>query len=554
MKKKFLFICLLFLSPTIVNAIDDSDYVYMEQRQSQGAMCVVSAEVKYAGNQKINKIDETVEVTQTSDPDDDDQDTTTIKYTLIGYGNSGKTRCESQIQEYDYNTEFELYTFPGSNLCIEFGEKLDSSDISFYENYYKFLPQYYKTGSVSECSKVTTEEGRYVVKYIREGTGRNIKVFRTRGTIINGQFVLGDKKEIAIVDIINFLEKTKKTFEQWKADIYRGTIDDHLIKLSTVLDPNSKNLPPHKWTAKSVYDPNDYNFIPRVVDGVSRTYSYRKLITFVKGEGDKIYIVEGHFKPGTEAEENTEWIEGQGNVIVKNFIQTSKTQVSQKFIDDYLYEESDNLENKIEAYLGYKNDIQESIRNNYENERVGGLKDGRLFPSNQITRGQVASLLVIALDVDRRNVSGTNFSDVPSDHINYSDVLALKNLKVLQGKSDGLYHPDDLVSREEFVSTVIRLMESKNFKFNLFDNALKVSTHRLFPDIVEGPHKQNVVRLSNMKYTEGDERVINGYSDGSFKGSNPITIHEAGIIAKQAREAYLKYLSVTDPAVYSNYF
>lgn len=68
-------------------------------------------------------------------------------------------------------------------------------------------------------------------------------------------------------------------------------------------------------------------------------------------------------------------------------------------------------------------------------------------PNESITRGQMASILVKALDLDISDVKNPNFKDVPTTHQFYPYIAKLANEGILGGKSDGTFGIDEPLTR-----------------------------------------------------------------------------------------------------------
>ncbi|MGB4608637.1 MAG: S-layer homology domain-containing protein, partial [Sedimentibacter sp.] len=79
--------------------------------------------------------------------------------------------------------------------------------------------------------------------------------------------------------------------------------------------------------------------------------------------------------------------------------------------------------------------------------------------------------------------------------------------------SDGLFRPDDKISRAEFVSLLIRVLGISNQ-----DAVLK------FTDVKPGDWFAKDVALA------AEKGYVKGYEDGSFKPNSPITRQEIGTI------------------------
>ncbi len=232
---------------------------------------------------------------------------------------------------------------------------------------------------------------------------------------------------------------------------------------------------------------------------------------------------------------------------------TSKIKILHEKVVNFVLDNSQHYGNRVQHFLIQKNTAERIIRDLYENERVGGYDGEMLYPNEQINRAEIASLIVIAFDINRENLSGNNFPDVDPNNPSYNDILALKNMGVLTGKTGGNYEPDSYVTRGEMVSMIIRTMESMGFDFDILDKLLENADKKVFSDVGTEIHSDNIMRLANLKFDESGKRVVNGYSDNSFKSDRFINRHEASTIAKQGQLGYILWLQIKDPTEYSKY-
>lgn len=84
-----------------------------------------------------------------------------------------------------------------------------------------------------------------------------------------------------------------------------------------------------------------------------------------------------------------------------------------------------------------------------------GCAPGRYCPQRAVTRAQLATLLVRAMD-DVDPASGTRFSDVPSGSTHAGAIAALADGGIIQGCGGGGFCPDDRVSRAQVATLLTR--------------------------------------------------------------------------------------------------
>lgn len=98
------------------------------------------------------------------------------------------------------------------------------------------------------------------------------------------------------------------------------------------------------------------------------------------------------------------------------------------------------------------NKFYHHIEHLYALEIVSGYSDGTFKPGEPISRGQFAKM--VALGIESIGLScpsqhTNSFPDVPPGSLWYEYVQCLKDLQISSGFSDGLYHPDDSITRAE---------------------------------------------------------------------------------------------------------
>lgn len=110
---------------------------------------------------------------------------------------------------------------------------------------------------------------------------------------------------------------------------------------------------------------------------------------------------------------------------------------------------------------------------------------------------------------------GTTFTDI-SAHKNQPAVEALAARGILNGKDDGLFHPDDTMTRAEFAATVVRAL------------GLTPKAVTKFSDVASSAWYAGYVGTA---YTYG---IVNGKSDTAFDPSGTISRQEAALMVTRA--------------------
>jgi hypothetical protein len=128
--------------------------------------------------------------------------------------------------------------------------------------------------------------------------------------------------------------------------------------------------------------------------------------------------------------------------------------------------------------------------------------------------------------------SAAAFPDVPAGHPNADAIEYVQAQGIVQGYSDGTYHPDDSVNRAEFTKILVgSLSLSSDEKAGCFGNqqhAPETESFDLFTDVQEGHWFWPFVCVARSR------SMVQGYADGSFKPENGINFAEAAKIVTTA--------------------
>lgn len=96
-------------------------------------------------------------------------------------------------------------------------------------------------------------------------------------------------------------------------------------------------------------------------------------------------------------------------------------------------------------------------------DAISGYSNGNFYPDSEITRGQIAKMIVLALgeqyledEIDPPPFPP--FPDVPPNHPFYFYVMRMKDLGITQGYSDGTYRPDAPITRGELAAFLTRAL------------------------------------------------------------------------------------------------
>jgi hypothetical protein len=125
---------------------------------------------------------------------------------------------------------------------------------------------------------------------------------------------------------------------------------------------------------------------------------------------------------------------------------------------------------------------------------------------------------------------GSLFKDLGDSHPALGAIKELNNEGIIKGYSNGLYHPDDAVTRGQAAAVINRALHltapsSSNFK--------DVSTSNPFAADIAAIEKAG---------------IIQGYSDGTFRPYDPMTRAQMAVIVTKAFQKNVSIASSSKPA------
>jgi len=95
-----------------------------------------------------------------------------------------------------------------------------------------------------------------------------------------------------------------------------------------------------------------------------------------------------------------------------------------------------------------------------EHNTVGGYEDGSYHPEYTLDRGQMAVFIARAMAGDDQSVpdptGDPSFPDVPADFWSYRHIEYIADQEVAGGYFDGLYHPENYVTRDQMAVFITR--------------------------------------------------------------------------------------------------
>lgn len=105
--------------------------------------------------------------------------------------------------------------------------------------------------------------------------------------------------------------------------------------------------------------------------------------------------------------------------------------------------------------VGPANYFYEAVSYLYCHGAVSGYSDGTFRPSNSTTRGQLSKMMVLAKGWSINTAGGPHFSDVPTSNSFYSYIETAYNHGIISGYGDGTFKSGINVTRGQLAKIVV---------------------------------------------------------------------------------------------------
>ncbi|MEI4831326.1 S-layer homology domain-containing protein [Bacillus sp. FJAT-53711] len=136
---------------------------------------------------------------------------------------------------------------------------------------------------------------------------------------------------------------------------------------------------------------------------------------------------------------------------------------------------------------------------------MSGYGNNTYLPDNNITRAEFATLIAKALQLPKAD---SNFTDVPSSYVLYDGVSKAAGAKIISGRGNNQFGPDDKITREEMAIMVRNALVYKNITVSL--------PELTFVD------KDDIAYPTYVQFVVG-AGIIKGYEDHTFRPKLPAT-------------------------------
>ena len=153
---------------------------------------------------------------------------------------------------------------------------------------------------------------------------------------------------------------------------------------------------------------------------------------------------------------------------------------------------------------------------------INGFPDGTVQPDGPLTRAQLAQIFYNLYAEGETGFSAT-YPDIKPSHWAYTAVAFCQELNYMIGYPDGLFRPDEMLTRAELCTAILRVAKMTQNETASFD------------DVVNHWASGYIGAL----YSAG---FVSGYPDGTFKPDNTVTRAEAvAIICRVLERNYLLF-------------
>ena len=163
-----------------------------------------------------------------------------------------------------------------------------------------------------------------------------------------------------------------------------------------------------------------------------------------------------------------------------------------------------------ESYWGYK-----SVNVLYNKGVIQGDGEGKFYPERMVTRAEFAKMVSEMFSLTDENAK-SEFSDVSLNDWYYLYVSSLAENKIVSGKTESEFVPNDYITREEAIQILYRIVVWKNAVLEKKRDIKKFSDTG---DISE------YALVGIMSFYAGN--ILNGYEDETIRPKNKITRAES---------------------------
>lgn len=149
----------------------------------------------------------------------------------------------------------------------------------------------------------------------------------------------------------------------------------------------------------------------------------------------------------------------------------------------------------------------EEIKNLNDRGIIKGFQDGTFKPEQNLTRGQAAKIIAGVLELDTSNVSNPNFKDIPTNHLYFGAIAALRQEGIIDGYEDGTFRQHEFIQRNHVAKIL-----ANAFKLKVSNtNSLPFTDVRVeYKDAIAALYENNVTTGKTATLFDGSSNVTRG--------------------------------------------
>lgn len=144
---------------------------------------------------------------------------------------------------------------------------------------------------------------------------------------------------------------------------------------------------------------------------------------------------------------------------------------------------------------------------------INGFPGGTFGPEQNITREQVAKMVVAALGIEIGSYSTSSYTDVEAGRWSLAYIEKATELGYLNGYGNRIFKPENSMTRAELATCLVRIAEKRG--------TIISGTAVSFTDVSQGEWYYEYIRKASAM------GLVTGYEDGTLRPENTVTRAEA---------------------------
>lgn len=150
-----------------------------------------------------------------------------------------------------------------------------------------------------------------------------------------------------------------------------------------------------------------------------------------------------------------------------------------------------------------------------------GTKDFYFEPNMSLTRAQAATILVRAIGLEKDKKPLPYFNDISNNHWAKEYIEIVTQHKLMVGKGNLKFAPDEPITREEMATLLSRLLEIPPSN-----------------EIINNPFKDMNIKQWSYPFVKAmaEEKIFEGFDDGTFRPKDKITRAEMATLLERIKD------------------